>query len=192
MGSRSSTTDAPDRPHEDPVIVGIVGRPHGVRGEVMVRVLTDVEDRFARGRALALLPSGAAPHSPVRLVVDASRPHKGGLLVRFEGIDDRDGAEALRGAELAVESDESPALPEGAWYHYELLGCRCHDRREGDLGEVVDVLDDGGGAMLVTRRDGRTLPIPWVRKFLVKVDVDARRIDMDLPEGLVEACASGS
>lgn len=192
MGSRSSTTDAPDRPLEDPVIVGIVGRPHGVRGEVMVRVLTDVEDRFARGRALALLPSGAAPRSPVRLVVEASRPHKGGLLVRFEGVDDREAAEALRGAELAVRSDESPSLPEGQWYHYELLGCRCHDRREGDLGEVVDVLDDGGGAMLVTQRDGRTLPIPWVRKFLVKVDVDARRIEVDLPEGLVEACASGS
>lgn len=157
-----------------------------------MRVLTDVAARFTEGFRLALLPPGAAPRSPVRLTVASARPHKKALLVRFEGIDDRDGAEALRGAELAVDAADSPAPPEDTWYHYQLLGCRCHDRREGDLGEVIDVLEDGGGTLLLVERDGTKLPIPLVKKYLVEVDVEDRRIELDLPEGLVEACASAS
>ncbi len=121
MGSKSSTTNAPAGPLQDPVIVGIVGRPHGVRGEVTVRVLTDVAERFAEGFRLASLPPGAAPRSPVWLTVASARPHKRALLVRFEGIEDRDGAEALRGAELAVDARDSPAPPEDTWYHYPRL-----------------------------------------------------------------------
>lgn len=157
-----------------------------------VRVLTDVEERFAPGFRLALLPPSAAPRSPVWLTVASARPHQKTLLVRFEGVEDRDEAEALRGAELAVDPRDSPAPPEGTWYHYQLLGCRCHDRREGDLGEVIDVLEDGGGVLLLVEGDGRRLPIPWVKRYLVEVDVEDRRIELDLPEGLVEACASAS
>ena len=195
MGSRSSTTDAPRRTLEDPVIVGIVGRPHGVRGEVTVRVLSDVEDRFAPGRELALLPPGVAPRSPVWLTVESARPHKKALLVGFEGVGDRDQAEALRGAELAVDVSESPTAQaeEDTWYHHQLLGCRCHDRQEGELGVVIDVLEDGGGAMLLVEGDdGRKLPIPLVKAYLMEVDLGSRRIELDLPEGLVETCTSKS
>jgi 16S rRNA processing protein RimM len=124
--------------------------------------------------------------------VAASRPHRGGLLVRFAGIDDRDAAERLRGAGLAVERERVPAAPPGAYYHFELVGCRCRDRREGDLGEVVDLVEDGGGLLLVVDDGRRRVPVPFVGRFIRKVDVAAGQIEVELPPGLVETCASGS
>lgn len=191
MGSRSSKTDTSTL--EDPVIVGSVRKPHGVRGEVVVEVLTDVPDRFERGSRLALVPRGQAAERPARwLTVAEARPHQGVLLVFFEGIDDRDRADELRGADLAVGAATSPPPPEDTWYHFQLLGCRCVDATQGDLGEVVDVVEDGGGTLLLVAGEGRTIPVPLVAGFLRRVDVERRVIEVDLPEGLVETCSSRS
>lgn len=185
--SSSSKTDAPP----ETVQVGEVLRPHGVRGEVVVFSTTDVPDRFEPGSELALaLPDGS--ERQVRVV--AARERKPGLLViGFEGIADREAAEALRGGRLEVGRERVPPAPAGAFYHFELIGCRCRDRREGDLGAVVDLVADGGGWLVVAaREDGRRLALPFVDRFLVGIDAAARTIDWDLPEGLVETCASRS
>lgn len=201
MASRSSTTDPAGFSLEDLVIVGTVRRPHGVRGEVTVEVLTDVEGRFEPGRTLLWIGAGS-DRADGRLTVAAGRTHKGAALVRFEGVDDRDAAEALRGVDLAVPAADSPPPPEGTWYQHQLIGCRVIDGRDGDLGVVTGVTDDGGGAMLVVTGDGSgegaeraEILVPLVRAFLVRVDPDAPgggRIETELPEGLVDACASKS
>ncbi len=85
-----------------------------------------------------------------------------------------------------------PAPPAGFYYHYELVGCRCFEAAEGELGEVVDLVEDGGGHLLRIRRGVRELLVPFVEAFLVRVDVERGRIDLRLPPGLVEICASGS
>lgn len=191
--SRKTTTDIPpegsgraDLPER--VAVGRVLRPHGVRGEVVVEVLSDVPDRLAPGRRLR----ASWERKPARIVtVESSRPHKSGALVRFAGAEDRDTAEELRDALLEVDRSEVPDAPEGTYYWYQLLGCRC--RVDGqDLGEVTDLVEDGGGLLLVVSNGGRQVPIPFVRSFLKVVDVERGRIELDLPEGLLEACASGS
>jgi len=174
------------------VTVGRVIRPHGVRGEVVVAVLTDVPGRFAPGNTLLLAreaPEEDGPAEPV--VVESERPHKSGVAVRFAGVDDRDRAEELRGAWLEVERSEVPAAPPGTYYHYELLGCRCFDG-ERELGEVVDLVEDGGGLLLIVADGERRVPVPFVASFLREVDVAAGRIELALPPGLVEACASRS
>lgn len=178
------------------VAVGRVLRPHGVRGEVVVEVASDNPERFVKGAELLLMAPGqageASPESARRrLTIDTVRPHRGVLLVGFAGIEDRDAADAVRG-ELAVPAGEVPEAPEGTWYHFQLLGCRVIDRAAGDLGEVVDLLEDGGGLLLVVAGEGRRVPVPFVERFLVGVDVAARRIEVALPEGLIEACASTS
>ena len=126
------------------------------------------------------------------VTVAASRPHRGGMLVTFAGIDDRDRAAELRGAGLAVARERVPPAPAGAYYHFELLGCRCHDRRDGDLGVVVDLMDDGGGLILVVDDGSRRVPLPFVASFVAAVDVAAGTIELELPPGLVETCASRS
>jgi 16S rRNA processing protein RimM len=221
MSSTSSKTSAPPPPgpaETQPstpradlpatVAVGRILRPHGLRGEVTVEVLTDSPRRFAPGSSLLLVREG---EPPVTLRVAARRaaaaaaatgdapdarkqgprPRRRLELLRFAGVEDREGAEALRGGWLEIERSRVPAAPPGTYYHYELLGCRCVAGGEV-LGEVVEVVEDGGGLLLVVSDGSREVPVPFVTRFLRAVDVEHARIELELPPGLVEACASRS
>jgi len=183
------------------IAVGRVLRPHGVRGEVVVEVLTDAPRRFAPGSSLLLVREGKPP---VELVVAGRRaaraaagPHasrrsrQATALVRFAGVADREAAVALRGGWLEIERSLVPPAPPGTYYRYELLGCRCRDGGE-DLGEVVEVVEDGGGLMLVVSDGRREVPVPFVARFLRSIDIAGARIELELPPGLIEACASRS
>jgi 16S rRNA processing protein RimM len=210
MSSTSLTkrTEREDLPAT--VLVGRVLRPHGVRGEMVVEVLSDVPGRLDPGSALLVadeegvpLAGPAARRLPARLTVASSRPHRGAALVRFAGFEGRDRAAELAGVWLAVERERVPPAPEGSFYRYELIGCRCFDG-ERDLGRVVDVVEDGGGLLLIvegereagSEEDGegrpRQVPVPFVASFLRKVDVAAGEIVLALPPGLVETCESTS
>lgn len=202
MSSRSSkkTSSEPTEsatPGER-VEVGRIRSAHGVRGEVAVESLSDVPERFEPGSELLLAPvaGGASGSTPRRLTVEAVRPHRGALLVRFREVADRDAAEALRGALLEVPREAVPPAPEDTWYHFQLVGCRCRDARRGDLGEVAEVVEDGGGLLLAVegavQGERRRLLVPFVRDLVREVDTEAGRIELDLPEGLIEACASRS
>jgi 16S rRNA processing protein RimM len=195
MSSKSSKTteafrdDLPDRPER--VAVGRVLRPHGLKGEVVVEVLSDVPGRLDPGERLLASRPGGKESPPRTLTVASSQPHKTGARVRFEGITDVDGAEALRNLTLEVERSQVPPAEPGTYYYFELLGCRCFDGGE-DLGEVVDLVEDGGGLLLIVAGDVGNVPVPFVERFLRGVDVAAKRIDLELPPGLLETCASRS
>lgn len=194
MKSSSSKTDAPRGAASaatGQVLVGLVLRPHGLRGEIVVEPLSDTPRRFAPGSRLLLVRRQQSP--PESVEVAAAHPAPTGLRLTLRGVTTREAAEALRGAELRVDREEVPAPPEGSFYVFELVGCRAFDARHGDLGTVVDLVDGPGGALIVVERpDGSRLPIPFVESFLVGVDREARRIDWKLPKGLLEACASRS
>jgi 16S rRNA processing protein RimM len=112
--------------------------------------------------------------------------------VRFVGVDDRDEAAQLRGASLEIETELVPPSPPGSYYYYQLVGCRCQDRGSGHIGEVAEVIEDGGGLLLSVVTDGCSFLIPFVEDFIKLIDLDERRIEMDLPAGLLELCASPS
>lgn len=182
------------------VIVGRIRRPHGIRGEVMVESMTDVDDRFAAGsRMRGVVSRDVRPDSFVDLTVADCRSHSGALLVAFEGVADRQEAETLRDAWLVVDRGSVGAAPPGGHYFFELIGCACHDQELGHIGEVVDVLEDGGGYLLVVRQrasrdssEGVEILVPFVDPMLVEVDTEGKRIDTRLPPGLVEICTSRS
>jgi 16S rRNA processing protein RimM len=189
MSSRSSKKTSSEGRLPETVEVGRLRRAHGVRGALVVEPFSDVPDRFAEGRELlARLPAGATR----RLTIASTRPFRGGLLVFFEEVPDRDAAEDLRGALLEVPSDEVPDPPEGTYYYFQLVGCRVRDAREGALGEVTDVIEDGGGVLLAIDDGRRRVLIPFVRELVREVAIDRRTIELELPEGLVETCASRS
>ncbi len=198
MGSRSANTeDSPSsgevpaggRAPHDHVFVGLVTRPHGVRGEIKVEIWSDVPGRFDPGSELLVTLEGRPAH---RVRIASFRPARASAVVRFDGCRTREQAESLRGSRLAVERREVPAAPAGLYYHFDLVGCRCVDADAGELGEVAAVVEDGGGVLLEVRRAGRTLPVPFVEAFLESVDVAAKQIRLRLPPGLVEACESRS
>lgn len=195
MSSRSSKTDRGQTRADLPerVTVGRVLRPHGLRGDVVVEVLSDVPERLAPGSRLAAVADTEAQAAPaIELEVAASRAHGAGRLLRFAGRADRDAVEELRGLWLTVERAAVPAPPEGTYYHYQLVGCRVRDAEAGELGEVVDLVEDGGGLLLLVSDGARQVPVPFVASFLAEVDVAGGRIELALPPGFLEACASRS
>lgn len=195
MASRSSTSKPPpDAVAEtvlvpETVLVGVIHRAHGVRGEVAVEPLSDVPGRLAPGSVLTAVDRRGNSRP---LEVASARPHKGLVLLTFEGVAGRDQAEALRGATLEVGRGEVPPPPAGAFYQFQLVGCRCRDLAAGELGEVADLVDDGGGQILVVQGPAGELLVPFVERFIRSIDLEARAIELDLPPGLIEACASGS
>ena len=193
MSSRWSKADTagdpPARTLPERVAVGRVRRPHGVRGELRVEVLSDNEQRFEPGSQLWLSTEGQASRQ-VRVI--GRRFDKADVLLTLEGFDQRDQVEPLRGALFEVPREQVPAAEDGTYYYFELEGCRCRDRTLGDLGTVVDLLEDGGGLLLVVRNGESEVPIPFVARFLQRVDVERGEIDLDLPPGLVDICTSRS
>ncbi len=174
---------------EELILVGEILRPHGLRGEVKIVVHSDVADRFATGRELWAVGRDGSRR---RLEVRSFREVRGGGLITFRSITDRDGAEALRGSLLKVEVAEVPEPPEGFYYYYQLEGCRCRDAEHGELGEVTSVIEDGGGVLLQVEAKGRSLLVPFVDAYLDSVDIEGRRIELSLPPGLLEICGSRS
>jgi 16S rRNA processing protein RimM len=165
------------------VVVGRIGRPHGIRGEVTVEPRTDEPDeRFAPGATLSV-------DGPVNsLVVQRAHWHSGRLLVHFEGVDDRNGAEALRGLLLHVDRDpaELPEDPE-EFYDSTLLGCRVELIDGSAVGEVVDVVHLPAQDLLVVRlADEREVMVPFVEAIVPTVDAPSRRIVIDPPGGLLD------
>ena len=109
----------PPDEEEGSVTIGVVLRPHGIKGEVVVEPLTDNEDRFGSLDEVRLVrPSGSAS----RFRIASLFPHKGRLVIQFEGVSSIEGAEGLRGAELRIPIDTLPKLPAGSYYHHELRG----------------------------------------------------------------------
>jgi len=175
------------------VVVGRIGRVHGIRGEVSVEPRTDEPDRrFAPGAVLRTqTPGGAVANAgqrPASLTVGAARWHQSRLLVRFEEVADRTAAEALRGLLLATDVDprEVPEDPE-EFYDHQLVGCTVVTTEGRDIGEVREVLHGAAQDLLVVQRgDGAEVLVPFVSQIVPTVDVRARRLEVhDLP-GLLE------
>jgi 16S rRNA processing protein RimM len=184
-----TVTNTMNRELPETVLVGRVVKAHGLRGEVLVEELSDVDGRFEGGRQVMLLRADGAFD---RETISRVGGYKGRLLVGFVGCDDRDRAESWRGREIHVRRDDVPAAPEGEFYYFHLIGCDCNDVEAGDLGRVQSVIEDGGGLLLEVERGGGKLLIPFVRSYVRRVDVERGEIDLELPPGLLETCESTS
>ncbi|HVV23428.1 MAG TPA: ribosome maturation factor RimM [Pseudonocardiaceae bacterium] len=167
--------------------VGRIVKPHGIRGELLVDVSTDSADlRFAVGSVLFVTSrDGAVTRT---LTVTAARPHAGRLLVRFEGVRDRDGADALRGAPLAADVADLPPIDDpDEFYDHQLEGLAVHTVAGAVVGTVREVRHGVGGDLLVVDSDaGDELLVPFVREIVPTVDVAGGRIVVDPPAGLLE------
>jgi len=169
---------------EDLVVVGRLARPHGLRGEMSVEVLSDFPERFAPGLVLvAAAPSG---ESRGELVVSTVRPAGERLLIGFQGIETRTAAEALRGLDVAVPAGREMPRPEGFVYHFDLEGCRAVDRTGRELGVVTDLQEVGGRDLLSIRTPAGERDVPFVEPIVVSVDVARKLVVLDPPPGLLD------
>ena len=172
---------------DDYLVVGRIGRPHGLRGEVAVEPRTDEPNRrFATGARLRTERSrpGAQPHES--LTVLATRWHSGRLLVTFDEIGDRTAAEEARGTMLVVpvDPDETPEDPE-EFYDHQLIGLSVEDTDGRQFGKVTAVEHTGGQDLLHLEVDGEDVLFPFVTALVPVVDVPGGRIVVDDRPGLL-------
>ena len=173
------------------IVVGRVGRPHGIRGEVVIGVRTDEPDlRFAMG---AVLDVGSSPdEEPAdagRLTVASARWHSGQLLVSFAGITDRTAAGTLTGSWLSVDSSQLPELADPDEFRdHELIGLSVRTSAGEPVGVVTDVLHYGQDLLVVRRADGAggECLVPFVKAIVPEVDVRAGVLVIDPPPGLLD------
>ena len=170
----------------DFVTLARVVKTQGRRGEVGTAVHTDIPDRLHAGvRVFAL----GEDDSRRELKIEDAWPHKDFLVLKFIGIDSISDAESLVGSELQVPRNERAQLEQGATYVSDLLGCALLDR-DREIGIVSDVRFGAGEAPLLVVGSGKNeREIPYAQEFLLRLDLEHKRIEMLLPEGLLDVNA---
>ncbi|PTT63398.1 ribosome maturation factor RimM [Arthrobacter sp. HMWF013] len=162
--------------------VARIGKPHGIRGEVTVQVLTDApEDRFVPGTEFVVEPASAGP-----LTVDSARWNKDILLLGFAGIETRNQAETLRGAKLFIETEELDEDDDEGWYEHELVGL---EARVGSqvVGKVAALHTMPVQDLLVIEgADGKEILVPFVEQIVPEVNVAGGFVLLTPPDGLFD------
>jgi 16S rRNA processing protein RimM len=155
--------------------IGLVRSAHGVKGALRVELLTDFPDRFAPGREVEV----AGRH--LRVARSSEQPD--GLLLTFDGIDDRNAAEQLVGAYCTVPLEDARALPADRYYHFQLVGLRVFDvHRDRDLGEVAEVLTYPANDVLRVTDGSHEVLIPMIRSVVRSIAPSEGRITVELDE----------
>ena len=167
----------------DTVVVGRIGRPHGVRGEVTVEVRTDdPELRFVPGAVLRTDPADRGP-----ITITRAHWHGTTLLLSLEGVDSREAAEAVRNTELVVPVAELPEIEDpDSYYDHQLVGLTARLPDDAVLGEITAILHEAQDLLVVRRVEGGDVLIPFVSAIVPTVDLDGGFVVVDPPEGLLE------
>jgi 16S rRNA processing protein RimM len=165
------------------IAVGRIGRPRGVRGETFVEPWTDdPRERFSVGSVLSTEPTESGP-----LTVAEMSMSGGKLVVRFDGVEDRGGAEGLRGVQLIMPATARPDLDDpDDFYDTDLIGLAARTLAGAELGAVTDVLHAGGADYLVLDVAGQERLVPFVRAIVPTVELTEGRVIIDPPDGLFD------
>lgn len=161
------------------VAIGRVLAPRGLHGEVKVMPLTDREEHFAPGRTVWMEGS--------RCQVEEARRHRGHLYLKLLDVDSPEAAAALRGRLLSLPEEELGSLPDGEYYRFQILGMDVYDAEGAHLGRIAEVLTTGGNDVYVVRGERGELLLPAIDDVVKAVDVDARRMVVELMEGMLPA-----
>lgn len=163
------------------VAVGKLRRPHGVRGEILMDVLTDFPERLTEG----LFVYVGSQQQPLRLM--KLRYHRDALLVTFEGYETPEAAGDLRNQYVSVPVGSLAPLEEGEYYHHQILGLQVVDEDGTLLGTIVEIIETGANDVYVVRREGRDdVLLPAIDPVVLEVDLEAGMMHVHLLPGLVD------
>jgi 16S rRNA processing protein RimM len=168
------------------VTIALLTSPRGIRGEIQAVPFSDNAERFQSLKGVFLFDAEGTAAEPLRLEVESVWDHRGRAIFKFRGIDTIPDAERLRGKEVRIPLGERPTLPQGEYYQSDVVGCEVVDRASGELvGQVKGWQECGGPALLVVAgAEGKEILVPFAGSICVEIDTAARRIRVDLPEGL--------
>jgi 16S rRNA processing protein RimM len=178
-----------------------IRRPQGRRGEVLAEILTDFPEKFAERRQVWLLPASSVSRSRsvgVAREIELANHwlHKGGIVLHFAGVDSISAAEELKGLVVAIPQAKRAPLAADETYIGDLIGCVLVDVAGAEavtVGEIENVDRSGGAAPLLVVHGARgEVLIPFAKSYLRRIDLEGKRVEMALPEGLVDLNATGA
>jgi 16S rRNA processing protein RimM len=172
------------------ITVARILRPHGIRGEVAAEILTDFPERLPRLSSAQLWDERSEPRSVGIRGCWLSHSRGGQAIFHFEGSDSMSDAQKLVGLQVQIPLAQRLQLPSGSYYISDLVGCEVREKGGAAIGQVRNVESTGeivcGTPNLVVDSAKGELLIPLAKEICVRVDIDARSIDVILPEGLRE------
>jgi 16S rRNA processing protein RimM len=161
------------------LVVGKLQRPHGVRGEIFLELITDFPERLRRGKTVYAGPQ----HRPLK--IQTSRKIKAGLLVVFEEYKTLEAVGELRNQLVYVRAEDLPILPEGDYYHHQVLGLRVLDDAGRMLGVLSDILETGANDVFVIRPEsGPEILLPALESVILDVDLQHGEMRVKVPPGI--------
>ena len=165
--------------------VGKIVNTQGIKGEVRVISKTDFpEERYQKGAMLLLFQEKKAP---IELVVKSHRKHKNFDILSFEGHPNINDVEKYRDGILKVAKDNLAELAEDEFYYHQIIGATVYDETGSELGKIKEILSHGANDVWVVQRPKKKdLLLPYIEGVVTKVDVENQRIDVDIPEGLID------
>jgi len=170
-------------PDGEPVylVVGKLRRPHGVSGEILMEIITDFPERL-RPKTMVYIGETHETHT-----IAGCRNHNDGLLLRFDNYADRDQVGVLRNEFVYVQAEDRPELPDGEYYHHQLIGLRVITDDERDLGVLTQIIETGANDVyVVVDDDGRESLLPAIPSVVLNVNLDSNTMSVHLLEGLLD------
>jgi 16S rRNA processing protein RimM len=165
--------------------IGRVGRAHGLKGEVRVELHFDGSDALEQVDELWLSPKAETPDGARKYAIEAARPVPKAFLVKLEGVEERNGAEALRGATVWVARSALPDTDESEYYLVDLIGAKVVGP-EGEIGTVIEIATHPSiDALVIQTGDGRRLEQPLVPDWISRVSVADKLVELSTLEGLI-------
>lgn len=172
-------------PLRDILHIGRILGAHGLQGELKVLPLTDDPKRFLELGDCLLVSADEHKREPAKAA--GARFFNDQVLLRLKGVADRTAAEQLKGRFISVTREHAVALPPDTWFICDLVGCDVHDLEHGYLGQLKDIQSSSAQDVYVVEKKGqKDVLFPALKTILRNVDLELRRIDVVLPEGLYE------
>jgi 16S rRNA processing protein RimM len=166
---------------EDLIAIARIAKPKGLRGEVFAELLTDFPERFDNLETVLLKGTDIREVRLERFAFQKNR-----VVLKFGGIDSIDDAEHLRNVDVCVKEEDAVALDEDEFFDFDLEGCAVESVAGSSVGMVTGVFRAGENVNLVVNDGKKEHMIPFVEAICTEVDIDAKKIVVDLPEGLLE------
>ena len=173
-----------DNPPPSRIALGIIRRPHGVRGEASVEPWTSSPERFSEVRHVTLVSPDE--HETRAATVESSRAHHDRALVKFVEFETPDAVENVRDWTIEIPESEAKKLEEDEYFLHDLIGLELIDEQGASRGKVVETYEGGGGIILNVDDRGRIYEVPFAADICTRIDLEKRIIDVKLPEGLDE------
>jgi|SRR5215203_1142869 len=168
---------------DDLVAIARIVKPRGLKGELVADILTDFPERF---ESLETVIGVSLDGTRTDLKIEDSWFQNDRIILRFDGFDTVERAEELRGIEICIPESEAAELDEGEFYDWQLQGCEVETIDGEKIGVVRELMRTGGTEILIVKGVEKEYMIPFAESICTEVDIESKKILVDLPEGLLE------